>query len=134
MLSDGLAAEPIETPMDSLSRGTANLLLLADILDSADALHRATGKPAYSQRDHAHDCGAPACALSYWYAYKGSTWLDGQIDEVLAEFGLTPAEGIELFSGRGCGEARTAREAAAYIRGFVARRGGRASDAGRPAD
>ena len=108
--------------MDSFSQGMANLLLLADILEVADARNRAAGAPTYTQRDHLHDCGTPACALAHWYAHKGSTWLDADVNEVLEEFALTPQESMELFSGRGCGNAGTAQAAAEYIRRFVARR------------
>jgi hypothetical protein len=107
---------------DPVTRGAANLMLLADILEAEDVMHRATGQPTYNQAAHEHDCGTPACALSHWYAYKGTTWLDADVDEVLAEFALTPAESLELFGIRGCGNARTAQEAARYIRAFVTRR------------
>ncbi len=105
-----------------LGRGTVNLLLLADIIEAADALHREAGEPTYNQRAHMHDCGTPSCALAHWYAYKGQSWLDGQVDEVLEEFEITPHESLLLFSGDGCGGARNAHEAASFIRGFAASR------------
>jgi hypothetical protein len=103
----------------------ANLLLLADILEAASAGPHAVGEPSYSPWNHAHDSGTPACPLSHWYAYKGSTWLDGHLDEVLEEFALTASESADLFAPEGCGNAKTAAEAAAYIRAFVDRRAAR---------
>jgi len=108
--------------MSSIARGSANLLLLAEILEVADAIHRAAGEPTYNQSIHEHDCGTPACALAHWYAYKGTTWLDAAVGEDLEEFAVTPSESLELFGARGCGDARTAQQAATYLRSFVVKR------------
>jgi hypothetical protein len=116
--------------------GARRLLKLATILDTADALHRKRGEPTYNQEDYAHSCGSPACALGHyaantrgfkldrqWYEYfredKLFTW-DCGADE---EFGLSYSEAMELFYYNGCGEAKTAKQAAKYIRSFVKRKG-----------
>ncbi len=94
-----------------------------------------------------HPCGAPACALGHYAArddlqemfvlvpqehwYPGSglrlkaapTKQVSYTSRVVREhFGLTPAETHELFSASGCGEAKSADQAAMYIERFVARK------------
>ena len=117
-----------------IAAGQANLLRLADILEDADERHRAAGRPTYRQAAHVHDCGTPACALSHWYAHLGRSWLDGDLEEIEADFALDAAEAAELFSGSGCGNAKTAKQAAAYLREFVARQSDKVGKApgGRP--
>lgn len=114
---------------ESFGRGGENLLLLAQILEQEDARLQAAGKPTFDQRNHIHDCGTPACPLAHWYAFRGSTWFDCQVDEVLEDFELTTGECLELFAPQGCGDAQSAHDAAAYIRQFVAKRRGTPSRA-----
>lgn len=83
-------------------------------------------------------CGTPCCALGH-YAGRGDLQRsfnldkDGTLrfgkrsieyysDEVLAHFGLTNEEAIELFGCQGCNDAQTPAEAIAYIRAFVNRK------------
>jgi hypothetical protein len=105
--------------------GAKRLIKLAGILGKADALHKKRGEPSYDQRHAGHACGTPACAGGHWnvsiglppYAMgKGSFYIN-------ETFGLSSdREWGELFGADGCGDAKTAREAASYIRGFVARK------------
>jgi hypothetical protein len=105
--------------------GAKRLIKLAGILGRADALHKKRGEPGYAQERASHTCGTPACAGGHWNASinlspdsirKGSFYHD-------ETFGLSSErEWFELFGSTGCGDARTAREAASYIRGFVARK------------
>jgi hypothetical protein len=123
--------------MTTFAEGQARLLELADILDRADEEHRAKGEPGYSQRRFLHHCGTPSCALGHWAAAHPERWtmmtgIPGrwmpfnQIDPALTagmhEFCITGGEWEELFEGIGCGGAKTAKQAAAYIREFVKRR------------
>jgi len=105
-------------------------------------LHLKRGEPTYRQRYLIHPCGTPACALGHWAAahpergwrfkeqdtraeltgvglYQGDTWA---MDAAETEFGLTLEEAWALFGPHGCGGAKSARGAAAYIREFVRRR------------
>lgn len=119
-------------------KGKERLLKLADILDVADAEHRKNKEPTYDQCTLIHaDCGTPACALGHWAAANprrfnydakgGSVRLRAYpdisgVDEIGSiEFDITEAQGTELFDYNGCGEARTSKEAARYIRNFVKR-------------
>lgn len=116
--------------------GERRLLKLADILDTADADHKVKKKPTYDQMQITHDCGTPACAIGHWIrSTRGRIILTS--DDVLkhaevfgsegtsavgaAEFRITPGQAHELFGGDGCGSAKTAKEAARYIRRFVKR-------------
>lgn len=86
-------------------------------------------------------CGTPACALGNYAARRDlqrtfridieasvlggqSAYVDGPYDDGEAYFGLDPSksEWEELFGLRGCGEAKTAKQAARYIERFVARK------------
>jgi hypothetical protein len=119
--------------------GLLRLLDLAQLLVIADAKHRALGEPEYNQRVFAHPCGTPACALGHWADANPERWMkvpgnnwwrridlfqrnDGYFDGANWEFALNESECNELFSMGGCEGAQTAKEAADYIRGFVARR------------
>lgn len=116
--------------------GERRLLKLADILDEADATHRAKKEPTYDQEQVTHDCGTPACAIGHWIHHsRGRVVLtdndillhtevfgaEGVILVGSAEFRITGDQSYELFSGRGCGKAKTAKQAARYIRKFVKR-------------
>lgn len=92
---------------------------LAMILDEADAAHAAAGTPGYLQTAVVHDCGAPACAYGYWKNVHPEA-LDFWSSE--EEFDITLNEDNELFGPRGCGRAQSAKQAADYIRGFIAAR------------
>lgn len=110
------------------------LLELADILERADDEHRARGEPTYRQAAWLHPCGTPACAGGHWAAAHPERWdfntsgapflREHPLDTVscaMHEFGISFLEALELFDLNGCGGAKTAKEAAAYIRKFVAR-------------
>lgn len=51
---------------------------------------------------------------------SGSAWRLS-FSEAANDFGITDMQADELFSGEGCGNARTAKQAARYIRKFVKR-------------
>jgi hypothetical protein len=93
---------------------------LARILNTADAEHRENGEPTYSQLYHFHPCGTPACALGHYieHARRAPTFLFDRVKE----FGLSREELYELFGAVGCGGAKTAKQAAKYIRKFIARK------------
>ncbi len=116
--------------------GARRLLKLASILDTADALHKKRGEPLYNQEDYVHSCGSPACALGHYAANTRGFTLDRAWGEycrkglsftwdcgAAKEFGLSTSEATELFYYNGCGEAKTAKQAAKYIRSFVKRKG-----------
>jgi hypothetical protein len=109
----------------SIKIGNRRLLKLASILDTADAEHRKRGEPTYEQGCFRHECGTPACALGHWIAHDDG-WLDqgSSADFLKAKdvFVLGAGDSQVLFGTDGCGGARTAKQAAKYIRAFVARR------------
>ena len=117
-----VSIRPMNPRFDVIGNGVANLMLLADILETADSMHRAAGEPTYNPGIHEHDDGTPSCAIAHWFAYKGTTWLDYDVGAEMDEFGLTPSQRLELFGARSCGGARTAQEAAAFIREFATKR------------
>jgi hypothetical protein len=107
----------------SIKIGNRRLLKLASILDTADAEHRRRGEPTYDQRAFDHQCGTPACAYGHWISQSHvNRRLVLNEREAESEFAISPHEADELFSHRGCNYARTAKQAAKYIRKFVARR------------
>jgi hypothetical protein len=126
-----------EVQTASLDLGNQRLLELARILDTADELHQVKGEPLYTQEFYMHTCGSPACALGHWAYHNQDRWgffatgslprLKGLEDSTSMqsaqmEFDLCPEEARELFEIEGCGYAKTAAEAAAYIRQFVENR------------
>jgi len=127
--------------MTTVAVGNRRLLKLADILDTADALHRKRGEPTYYQGDFEHwdykrSCNTPACALGhyafncgpkgqriYWDHEKGAMAHGMELGEAgEIEFAIGMGEYDELFGGSGCDGAKTAKQAAKYIRAFVRRR------------
>jgi hypothetical protein len=108
--------------------GNRRLLKLADILDVADALHRKRGEPGYDQERYTHPCGSPACALGHAYtdaAFRRAGMRDPRrtTPETDAEFfRVNVIDNFLLFGDDGCNNARTAKQAARYIRAFVERR------------
>ncbi len=122
--------------MASFKVGMNRLNRLADILDVADRQHRANNEPRYKQGIFVHGCGTPACALGHWAFNNQSRWKfdDGTYpmlrncdygwcgDGAVKEFGITHAEVCEIFGSDGCDGAKTAKQAAKYIRKFVKRK------------
>jgi hypothetical protein len=113
------------TNIPHIVTGNINLLLLADILDNADAKHIAAGEPTYDQTDWAHDCGTPACAIGHWQAFKGRRVRpeNDDLNRCAHEFSMDIGsdEWAKLF-GYKPGYARSASEAAEKIRKFVTTR------------
>lgn len=119
--------------MTTQAVGDRRLLRLADILDVADAKHRADKKPKYAQEFFRHDCGTPACALGHYAAATPRRWFwdsfvwpqlrtaghESPLDDAAQEFYLSNEESRSIFGGQGCGAARTAKQAAKFIRKFV---------------
>lgn len=103
-------------------QGNVRLLRLASILDAADEYHKQHNEPAYKQRSLIHPCGTPACAGGHWDASPEGQELGGSQQDWRKTFAINGKEESELFGGEGCGDARTAKEAAEYLRSFVARR------------
>ena len=105
------------------------LLKLADILDAAHEAHQRKGGPGYNQARYTHECGTPACALGHWAAAHPERFAailreSPHISPLYLaelEFDLTHEQASELFDADGCGEATTHKQAAEYIRDFVAR-------------
>lgn len=119
--------------MTSIAAGNRRLLRLAKILDTADAEHKRRKEPRYDQSRFEHECNTPACAIGHWAFHNRKRWgrhygdpvLNGffnAFDSAMQEFSLKDGEDLELFDVDGCGGAKTAKEAAAYIRAFVKRR------------
>ncbi len=113
--------------------GANRLLKLALILDTADALHKKKCEPRYDQNLYRHPCGTPACALGHWAAANPKrftvtpfgiplTATSYGIETAVLEFGIDFDEVEELFDVYGCGGAKTAKQAARYIRAFVKRK------------
>lgn len=116
--------------------GKKRLLKLADILDAADAQHRAKKEPTYDQTRISHDCGTPACAIGHWAGFSNGrvkrdrttgfvSLRDDDETSIVgiaeSEFGIDEYQSDELFESYGCGGAKTAKQAARYIRKFVRR-------------
>ena len=111
--------------MTSLAVGNRRLLKLADVLDTADAEHKRKGEPTYSQIYFNHSCGTPACALGHACAIPAIRRAGMSERDYLRSvevFCLSNGQWHELFDSFGCGEAKTAKQAARYIRAFVRRR------------
>jgi hypothetical protein len=110
---------------EEIRAGNANLLKLAEILETADAEHQAKGEPPYDQSTYAHHCGTPACAVGHWRAFRGRIVVPAQAPHHQSaqvdrdDFALVDMEYYGLFGDFGCGDAQTAKEAAAFIRTFV---------------
>lgn len=118
-----------------LTTGLKRLLRLADILDVADAQHRAKKEPTYDQSTFKKSCGTPACALGHWAAHNPRRWkfdttghpylrttepLYGiSFEDASQEFGIDHHAINELFEYNGCGRAKTGKQAAKFIRKFV---------------
>lgn len=123
----GVALTPITGPARNQEEGNARLLELAAVLDVAQY---------YEQSEFLHECGAPACAMGFFFRmhterYKivggvvcdveGSRWNSGEA--LQGDLHINTQEEYELFSLRGCGNAgHSGVDAANYIRGFVGRR------------
>ncbi len=132
--------------MTTWKLGRQRLLFLADVLDIVDKGHELSGERTYSQSAFVHPCGAPACALGHYaaqfprkyqfkdvtsavtdhqkivLAYRDGLYVSYDDNRTINEFSITHDEARELFAGYGCGGAENAKEAAAYIRKFVARK------------
>ena len=125
--------------MINQDEGNKRLLLLASILDTADQLHGQRGEPTYDQQRMTHPCGTPACALGHWAEARRDLWtIDvslgaplyvhrqtqtyGYVEGAVEDFALTEDDAEELFGEKGCGGAKTAMQASAYIREFVRKR------------
>lgn len=96
----------------------ANLLELASILDKVPLGN-------YCQREFGDgSCQTPACALGHWAlhnGYKYNVYMDlGWKRLAKQHFGVSGYNYISLFGPFGCNRAATAKEAAAYIRNYVA--------------
>lgn len=120
--------------------GWKRLLKLADILDVADEEHRRKGEKTYNQGPLLNDCGTPSCALGHYVSYvkrPGNSLIlndgfcelriGGELvgvfgEEVQREFCINYDDAHELFDPKGCGAAKTAKQASKYIRKFVARK------------
>lgn len=129
--------------MVSLKVGNRRLLKLANILDAAHQQQIASGGPTYDQTDMVHPCGSPCCALGHWAHANPKLWkFDARngcfkhlpegmygLEPAAKDFHLEQHEVYELFGGSGCGSARTATDAATYIRRFVNQRSGHSAGA-----
>jgi hypothetical protein len=111
--------------------GARRLLKLAKILDTADALHKKRAEGPYDQQIYQHECGTPSCAWGHYVLSdkRIAARLGMRKEEIYAgehpksEFGIDWEDANELFGMRGCGHAKTAKDASKYIRSFVKRKG-----------
>lgn len=119
------------------------------LLNVARALEESPKPNAFTMTDFAQQCGTPACALGHYCSRRDlqkAFKLGGNLvrlwpvdikqeraigisDRAITEhFGLSNDEDLlvseneELFGPEGCGGAKTAKQAARYIRKFVARK------------
>lgn len=106
-------------PSWDMSEPNKRLMLLSAHLETADDRHRDVGEQLYDQSRLTHDCGTPACASGHGAALfdfdNGDCW-EGDF------FDLNGLETGTIFGTIGCGRARNAKQAAAYIRDFTLRR------------
>jgi hypothetical protein len=103
--------------------GNDRLLALAVLLDTADEVHIAKDEPTYCQSYTFHMCGTPACAGGHWNVAQDVRNIEGALSFLRNEtFDLSEAEWMSIFGEKGCGNAQTSKEAAEFIRDFVARR------------
>lgn len=128
--------------------GNKRLLRLAEILEAVPRVHDVGAeKRGYDQARITHPCGSPACAWGHWLLsspartrriykeaegngtlqrdhglYGKAGMLLVYINQSPDEFYLTRDEQEELFDWDGCGGAKTGKQAAKYIRNFVAQR------------
>jgi hypothetical protein len=113
--------------------GNKNLLKLAGMLEARSELGKRIDLKGYDQNQFFHPCGSPGCAAGMWFfmnikhpTYSYST------SSLKLDFSLSNNELEELFSSYGCNKAQDEFAAAAYIRAFVARRGGVPSEEPQP--
>lgn len=121
------------------SKGEKRLLEAADLVENSSS---------FDMHTWIHPCGTPACVLGHyavahpeaWGILNGVPFLNPKLSRCRADkeffsarnesrlsvlegaaeyFGISRAEADIIFSGSGCGMARTGAEAAAFIRGFV---------------
>lgn len=106
------------------------------LLNVARALRESPNPEMFTMKLYLHSCGTPACALGHYgvrsdlqdefysdehgalYASGGNPWI---FAAAKAHFDLRDKEADELFDSDGCGNAKTAIDAAEYIEKFVAR-------------
>ena len=111
------------------------------LLNVAKALEESPNPDKFTMETFGHDCGTPACALGHYASRQDlqDAFLldrDGFLrdgdgfticyddPDLLEHFDIRDFEAAELFSAIGCAAAETPREAANYIRAFVAKRRG----------
>jgi hypothetical protein len=112
------------------------------LLNLARSLREAAHKERFTMKRYVHTCGTPACAFGHYAGrpdlqdfvrIEGECIFYAQPDEdgdhlladyddpqTLKHFGISEEQAVELFREDGCGQARTADEAAKYIEDFVA--------------
>lgn len=114
------------------------LVKLAEALESPLPKKLRKSKARYDQTRFVHSCGTPACALGYYaqksegrfyfnYERAGEYWHfrhfifgSSVIAGAIEEFGITNAEANTLFGGLGCGNAQSRKQAAKFVREFIA--------------
>lgn len=69
-------------------------------------------------------CGTPACVWGHYKREHPRAFPDalGVMDGAVEHFGIEWHEAVELFKTEGCGNAKTGKQAAKYIRAFVKRK------------
>lgn len=110
------------------------------LLNVARALREIKAPNMLTMDRVSHACGAPACALGHYVARSDLQksfrltangaialrrgplleWFRGP--RICGHLGIGIEESGELFSGDGCGNAKTAKQAIKYIERFVARK------------
>jgi hypothetical protein len=118
---NNMAPRPF-VPSWDMSEANKRLLLLAANLDIADERHLARGEPTYDQTEITHDCGTPACAMGhndYLYREASRKWQWRVHWEEVNFFDMLENEAAAMFGRYGCNRAKTAKQAADYIRDFA---------------
>lgn len=132
-------------PAVKLPIGIRRLLQLAVVLDNTHAEQALQPeRPRYNQGKWTHPCGTPACSLGNWAFANPARWVltkradpvhgliprlkvrakrrGDALSDAQKDFKLDFSEAYSLFSGSGCAGAKTAQEAANFVRLFVARK------------
>lgn len=111
------------------TQGELRLLKAADLVENSETFDMST---------FMHECGTPACILGHYalackdrwkivYGYPTLQQLESlsrypAFASAAIEFDISLTDSRILFGSKGCDDARTGAEAAAFIRNFVSQR------------
>jgi len=98
--------------------------------DCCDALRDNPGPESFTTSVFHNPCGTPACVLGHYETYIlkdhlfSSNLSTSYTVRAAEHFDVSFKESLELFGAWGCGGAKTAQQAIAYIEDFIIRHGG----------